>query len=136
MPAIKGCEVESQDPKFGCLKCVGKFYLTKPAVIDPKKPEYQICNSCPWLCLTCTSPKSCQTCMFGNFMTKEGTCDTCSEYGCLKCVGNKDNCLVCSNRWYIEGNSCKKCSIDHCETCSTATTCTSCSFGWKLNKTK
>ena len=52
------------------------------------------------------------------------TCITCSSH-CTICYENPDTCLVCADRYYLEGNQCLQC-ISGCQKCFDGKTCFQC----------
>lgn len=114
IPAIRGCKTPAEDPQLdGCKVCVEKWFRQPLTPADPKKPNYQMCSGCPWLCKTCDSTTKCTSCLQGNVLLppdKEGKigCDICAV-GCLECEGNINTCKACSPRFYLVGAVCKIC---------------------------
>jgi len=89
-------------------------------------PDYYTCPSNK--CLICVN----------NELKLWSECDNSNECslmeGCLNCITN-DECVVCSQGYYLLGGECKKC-IDGCSICSNNETCDYCISGYILNSEK
>ena len=87
------------------------------------------CRNClDPLCESCSDYDTCESCMDNADLQANGCvcnepnyyqpdldkCQPCPE-PCLKCT-NSDSCEECQDGWYLDGNTCRKCS-DDCETC-------------------
>ena len=85
---------------------------------------------------SCPSNK-CLICV-GNELKIWSKCDNsdiCSEMdGCLNCI-TSDECVVCSQGYYLLGGVCLKCP-DGCSSCSNNYTCDFCMSGYELNSDK
>ncbi len=85
---------------------------------------------------SCPSNK-CLICV-GNELKIWSECDNsdiCSEMdGCLNCI-TSDECVVCSQGYYLLGGECLKCP-DGCSSCSNNYTCDFCMSGYELNSDK
>lgn len=118
-----------------CELCSDKFYL-----------DAAICSACLGICSTCTGPSTCTVCgQYSSGPDSEqhctcnerygldsiGSCQDCSDILCVDCVGNLNQCNLCTgfseiindfctcNQYYgIDVNTCAICEDPLCFDCS------------------
>lgn len=107
----------------------GDFCLEKCGLVDCTIPYYYFFK----LYHTCSSNK-CLICD-NNELKIFSECDNSEECslneGCLNCITNEE-CLICSQGYYLLNGICKKC-IEGCSICSNSNTCDYCMSGYQLN---
>ena len=112
-----------------CSRCLNGYYL-----------DGTTCKSCSTKsnCTKCsiTSTK-CLTCNAGYYPNTNGDCKTCSNIHCVstKCNASNGTCSGCLNGYYLDGTSCKSCSLkSNCDKCSTTSTkCLTCKADYYPN---
>lgn len=90
-------------------------------------------KGCPKNCFTCTSLTSCTKCLSGYTTFKSNNSVLCVPCvtNCRSCAeGRPSVCLSCGSGFYLDRNTCKRCS-SKCSQC-TAKGCTSCLSGYYL----
>lgn len=63
-------------------------------------------------------------CTAKQYTDDTGACVDCDP-SCPTCDGSSTNCFSCVAKYYLEGNTCKKCSTG-CASCQSGTICDSC----------
>jgi len=69
-----------------------------------------------------------ETCNTPGYYTSFGTCEKCLK-GCAIC-SDPTNCESCIEGYYLDGTSCKKCSMKHCKACDDSQSCQTCNSGY------
>ena len=152
------CDICINSLSGGCKICK-KGYFNKKGECE-KLPSINEKNECPAgyylgnksknceiICagVSCTIKKlnyykcdlnDCLICE-NNILKIYDQCDNseiCKMEGCLNCITN-DECLVCTQGYYLLGGICQKCTYG-CSICKNNETCINCMSGFELNSSQ
>ena len=153
------CDTCHSIEKGGCDDCKEGFTERKGECIElPIPNEDNICPEGYYIsgnfCLEKCSNVNCTNKKYANFYQSYYTCDSnkclicinnelkifsecdnseeCSSIeGCLNCITN-DECIICSQGYYLLNGLCIKC-IEGCAQCSNRETCEYCKTGYEFN---
>ncbi|KAL4506322.1 hypothetical protein ABPG73_017056 [Tetrahymena malaccensis] len=120
---------KSIDPN-SCTSCNPGFYLS----VNNKEVQGS-CKQCQSFCQTCKDGQTCQECIQGYLLQKDGSCSPICDTSCLTCSkpNDRNSCLSCSAPLVLQDRSCKQCQ-SFCQTCKDGQTCQECIQGYLLQK--
>ncbi|KAL4478585.1 hypothetical protein ABPG74_006820 [Tetrahymena malaccensis] len=130
------------DPN-SCTSCSPGFYL-----LVNNQDVQGSCKQCLSVCQTCKDGQTCQECIQGYLLQKDGSCSPICDASCLTCSkpNDRNSCLSCSaplvlqnsqcqqcgDGFYYDNGSCSNCT-NNCKSCSNKLKCEICLDGYVLD---